>query len=403
VIPIVVLVSLLTFLHYVGAQMRAAPVLPLYAAAHGASATGVGFVIGAHMAVAAVGSIPLGRASDVWGRRPLLFFGMIVGVLTTLLLPLAHGELALTAIYGLAGFGVAAFTPSALSLVGDAAPPGRAGHAFAWYTTAHYGAIALGPFLGGLVADRWGYRAAFFASAAVIGAALVGGLAVPARATTQASPRPGVAFAEVKGNAKVWAGWIISIAGFILQGVVFTFFPLLGQERGLTPAAIGVVFLVLGLANTIVRFPAGWLVDRSGRATPYALGGVLVASFTTALVPQVHGQAALLALFGLFGAVSGVAFVAIGVALADSTAPTARGLVMGGYSTALYLGLSLGSFALGPVISHYGYAVGFGVGGAAGMVGTLVAGLLWATGNGGETTSAEPSLGMTRPDRRVGR
>ena len=33
-------------------------------------------------------------------------------------------------IYGLAGFGVAAFTPSALSLVGDAAAPGKAGHAF---------------------------------------------------------------------------------------------------------------------------------------------------------------------------------------------------------------------------------------------------------------------------------
>jgi MFS family permease len=392
-IPIVVLVSLLTFLHYVGAQMRAAPVLPLYADAHGASATGVGFVIGAHMAVAAVGSIPLGRASDVWGRRPLLFFGMIVGVLTTLLLPLAHGELALTAIYGLAGFGVAAFTPSALSLVGDAAPPGKAGHAFAWYTTAHYGAIAIGPFLGGLVADRWGYRAAFLASAAVIAAALVGGLAVPARATTQASPRPGVAFVEVKGNAKVWAGWIISVAGFILQGVVFTFFPLLGQERGLTPAAIGVVFLVLGLANTIVRFPAGWLVDRSGRATPYALGGVLVASFTTALVPQVHGQAALLALFGVFGAVSGAAFVAIGVALAGSTAPTARGLVMGGYSTALYLGLSLGSFVLGPVITHYGYAAGFAAGGAAGVVGTLIAGLLWARGDAAEKLSAEPGSG----------
>jgi MFS family permease len=390
VLPIVVLVSLLTFLHYVGAQMRAAPVLPLYAAAHGASATGIGFVIGAHMAAAAVGSIPLGRASDVWGRRPLLFFGMSVGVLTTLSLPLAHGELALTAIYGLAGFGLAAFTPSALSLVGDAAPPGRAGHAFAWYTTAHYGAIAIGPFLGGLVADRWGYRAAFLASAAVIAAALVGGLAVPARATTQRSPRPGVAFEEVKGNAKVWGGWIMSVAGFILQGVVFTLFPLLGQERGLSPTAIGIVFLVLGLANTIVRFPAGWLVDKSGRSTPYALGGVLVASFTTALVPQVHGQTVLLALFGVFGAVSGAAFVAIGVALAGSTVPMARGLVMGGYSTALYLGLSLGSFALGPVITRYGYAAGFGAGGAAGIVGTLVAGLLWARGNAGEATSAEP-------------
>jgi MFS family permease len=153
-------VCLLTFLHYVGAQMRG-PILPFYAAAHGATATGVGFIVAAHMAVAAAGSIPLGRASDVWGRRPLLLGGMVVTAVTSLLLPLFEGELALMTIYGLAGFGVAAFTPSALSLVGDAAAPARAGYAFAWYTTAHYGAIAFGPFLGGLAAQWWGYREAF--------------------------------------------------------------------------------------------------------------------------------------------------------------------------------------------------------------------------------------------------
>src|SRR5688572_14637040 len=151
--PVLLLVCLLTFVHFVGAQMRATPVLPLYAAAHGATASGVGVIIGAHMAMAAIGSVPLGRASDVWGRRSLLLVGMAVGIVTSLLLPLAHGELALAAIYGIAGLGVAAFTPSALALVGDAAAPGTAGRAFAWYATAHYGAIAIGPFLGGLVAE----------------------------------------------------------------------------------------------------------------------------------------------------------------------------------------------------------------------------------------------------------
>ena len=106
---ILVLVCLLTFLHYTGAQMRAAPVLPLYAAAHGATATGVGLIIGAHMAMSAAGSIPLGRASDVWGRRPLLLGGMVVGIVTSLLLPLVEGDLALMTIYGIAGLGVAAF------------------------------------------------------------------------------------------------------------------------------------------------------------------------------------------------------------------------------------------------------------------------------------------------------
>ena len=89
----------------------------------------------------------------------------------------------------------------------------------------------------------------------------------------------------------------------------------------------------------------------------------------------------MLALIGVFGAVSGAVFVAISVALAGSTTPATRGLVMGGYSTSMYLGLALGSFALGPVITGHGYAVGFTAGAGAGVIGALVAAALWATGS----------------------
>ena len=86
-IPVLVFVCLLTFVHYTSAQMRG-PVLPLDASGHGATPTGVGLIMGLHMAMAATGSIPLGRASDLRGRRPLLLGGMAVGVATSLLLPL---------------------------------------------------------------------------------------------------------------------------------------------------------------------------------------------------------------------------------------------------------------------------------------------------------------------------
>ena len=376
---VLVVVCLLTFLHYTAAQMRG-PVLPLYAVANGASATGVGLILGAHMLVAAVGSIPFGRASDVWGRRRFLLGGMVISIGSSLLLPLAEDALALMVIYGLAGVGVAAFTPSALSLVGDAAAPGRAGYAFAWYSTAHYGAIGVGPYLGGLAAEWWGYRAAFVGSAVGVAVALIVGLVLPIRPTGLSIPPPGATFADIRGNAAVWAGWILSISGLLIQGVVFSFFPLLGHDRGLTPAGIGLVFLVLGLANTLVRLPAGWLVDRSGRPAPCAIVGVLVASVATIILPHVGRQPTLLLLVAVFGAISGISFVAVGAALASATTPATRGLVMGGYSTSLYLGFALGSVGLGPIITLHGHAVGFAVGGAAGVIGTLTAATLWARG-----------------------
>ena len=375
---LVAAVCALTFVHFAAAQMRG-PLVPLYAVAHGATATGVGFIVAAHMAVAALASIPLGRASDVWGRRALLLGGMATSAVTSLLLPLVESELALAAVYGLAGLGVAAFTPSAMSLVGDAAAPGAAGRAYAWYATAHYGAIGVGPFLGGLAAEWWGYRAAFIASAA--GAALAFGLGM-AMAVRPASPpasRSGARFRDIRAHPKIWAGWLVAASGLLTQGVVFTFFPLLGEATGFSPAAIGLVFLVLGVANTAARVPAGWLMDRTQRSAPYAVGGVLAGSVATALLPHFTDRGALLALVAVFGVVSGTAGVAIGVALAAATTPASRGLVMGGYSTALYLGLALGSFALGPVITRHGYAAGFSTGGAAGALGALAAAVLWMT------------------------
>lgn len=374
--PIIALVCVLTFLHYVGAQMRG-PVLSLYAAEHGATPTGVGLIIGAHMMAAAIGSIPLGRASDIWGRRPLMLAAMVLSVITSLLLPLFESEYALMAIYGLAGLAVAAFTPSALSLVGDAAPAGRVGHAYAWYSTAHYGAIGIGPFVGGVLAERWGYRTAFVVAAGGIAVALAIGHRMLGPSATRATAPSIATFADIKGDRNIWAGWIVSASGLLVQGVVFPFFPLLANARGLGPANIGVVFLVLGLANTAARLPAGWLIDRTGRPSLYAVGGVVVASLATALLPHVRGQTTLLVLIGVFGVASGLAFVAISVGLTASSTPAGRGLVMGGYSTSLYLGFAVGSFALGPVITRHGYAAGFALGAAAGVVGALVAGLLW--------------------------
>ena len=287
-----------------------------------------------------------------------------------------EGGLALALIYGLGGLGVAAFTPSAMSLVGDAAGPGAVGRAYAWYATAHYGAIGVGPFLGGVAAEWWGYRGAFVASAIGAAVTLLFGLAISVRPTHTSSDTR-VAFRDIRANASIWAGWIVAASGLLTQGVVFTFFPLLGAARGLSPAAIGFVFLVLGVANTVARVPAGWLIDRTQRSAPYAVGGVLVGCVATALLPHVVERLPLLALVAVYGVVSGIAGVATGVALAGATPPAGRGLVMGGYSTALYLGLAIGSFALGPVITRYGYGTGFAAGAVVGALGASVSLVLW--------------------------
>src|SRR3972149_2071249 len=142
------LACLLTLLHYTGAYMRV-PVLPLYATAHGATPTQVGLVMGAHMVVAAISAIPFGLASDRWGRRTLLLGGMALSALTSLLLPLVSLPPGLMVIYGAAGLGVAAFTPSVMSLVGDVAAPGAMARAYGWGPLGGFAGVGVGASPGG--------------------------------------------------------------------------------------------------------------------------------------------------------------------------------------------------------------------------------------------------------------
>src|SRR5438128_10487102 len=114
------------------------PLVPLYAVAHGATATGVGFIVAAHMAVAALASVPLGRASDVWGRRTLLLGGMATSPVTSLMLALVEHGVGLAVIYGVAALGLTDVPPSAMSLVGPARDPGAARGADAWSAAVRY-------------------------------------------------------------------------------------------------------------------------------------------------------------------------------------------------------------------------------------------------------------------------
>ena len=370
------LACLLTLLHYTGAYMRV-PVLPLYATAHGASPAAVGLIMGAHMVVAAISAIPFGLASDRWGRRTLLLGGMALSALTSLLLPLVSLPPGLMVIYGAAGLGVAAFTPSVMSLVGDVAAPGAMARAYGWYTMALYAGFGLGPILGGYVAQGWGERTAFVVAGIVIAASLAAGGMLPRVETGAARSAPLAAFDQVRRNRRVWAGWTATVSGLGLWGAILTFFPLLARERGILPLEIGLVLGVQAFVNTAARVPAGWLLDRTGTRRPYVLGGLVTAALATALLPHASGRADFVLLSAVIGAAFAMTFVAVGAALSEATTPATRGLAMGGYSTAIYIGMGLASITLGPVMAGWGYAVGFGVAGATGVLGTLVTATLW--------------------------
>lgn len=383
------LACVLTLVHFTGSYMRV-PIVPLYASAHGATPAQVGLIVGVNAVVAALCAIPLGRASDRFGRRALMLLGVAVSAVTSLALPFVHTPSALAAVYGLAGIGLAAFTPSVMSLVGDVAPRGGVARAFGWYTTALYAAFGAGPIVGGLVADRLGFRNAFFTGAAIVVVSFAIGLALPDSGKRPARSTRAPDFAAVLANPRVWAGWIATLAGLAPWAVTVTFFPLLGRSTGLTASGIGLVLGAQALANTGARLPAGFLIDRTRARAPFVAAGLVGFALSTALLPHLATLSSLIALSLLSGIGYAFAFVAVSAALADASTPSTRGLVMGGYSTAIYIGLGGTAVALGPVIAAHGFATGFTLAAAGCIVATLVAVVLWRMGRDFERRASGP-------------
>jgi MFS family permease len=370
------LACLITAVHYTGAYMRV-PVLPLYARGHGASPAEVGAIVAAHMGLAALTAVPFGLASDRWGRTRLLFAGTLASALTSFALAAVTSLWTLALVYAAAGLGVAAFTPAMMSLVGDTAEPGAIARAYGWYTTALYAGFGLGPILGGAAAERWGERSAFLAAGGIITVALaLAALLIP---QVPLSPRSaaGGSLSAALATPRVLASWIATVAGIGALGSVLTFFPLLARDRGLGPAAIGLVLGVQALVNTATRAPAGWMLDHSRARQPYVLGGILLTGLLTAMLPLAHRIEEFLLLTAALGLALGVAFVAVGAVLTEATTPATRGAVMGGYSTAIYVGFAAAAFGLGPVMGTWGYEIGFALAGgctAAMAVGAAVLG-----------------------------
>jgi EmrB/QacA subfamily drug resistance transporter len=104
---------------------------------------------------------PAGRLADVVGRRRLFIAGLLCFTAASALCAVAPSVALLVAARALQGAGAAAMIPAALGLVLVSAPPERRAAALGlWGATASL-AAGIGPSLGGVLVDTWGWRAVF--------------------------------------------------------------------------------------------------------------------------------------------------------------------------------------------------------------------------------------------------
>lgn len=349
---------------YFGTYMRM-PVVPLYAVSLGADTVEVGLINAAFLLMAGVLSLPLGLFSDRLGTKLIAAIGILILSASSFLVALSRTPQQLIWIYLFSGVGLAAFGPTIMAFVANISPITHLGRSYGWYTTALYSGMTLGPAMGGFVAQGAGFTLTFYISGLSIFLTfwvliffLPGTGARPSHPTAQAGATLAMV-GQLLRNQPLLGCWLGTLGGCFGLGLFLTFLPLHAKDQGLSVGQIGLVFATQGIVNALSRIPFGNLSDRVGNRNWLAVAGLLGVAGSIAAFGLAGRIGSFLLCAAALGASMGLAFTSIGALTAEAAPPEFRGLAMGGYNAAIYLGMMLSSALMGPVIRSLGFTVGF--------------------------------------------
>lgn len=341
-----------------------APVLPTFARSFDVGYGAAAFIVSI-FAIFRLAFAPAGGAAVTrFGERPVYLVGLLIVAASTVATAFADSYLHLLVFRGLGGIGSTMFTVSAMGLVVRLAPPTRRGAASSAYASAFLIGNITGPLLGGLLAG-YGMRVPFlvYGVALVVAAAIVA-LLLPARALAPKPDAPALVpltFREALGDGAYRAALVSSFAnGWANFGVRVALVPLLaGGALGASAVETGVALTIFAIGNGVGIALAGRVIDRSGRKRPL-LAGLVVAALATAFAGWSGSVAVLVVLSLVSGVGAGLLGPAQQATVADVVGSGRSGAqVLAAFQMASDLGAIAGPVAAGALADGVGFGWAF--------------------------------------------
>lgn len=113
--------------------------------------------------LASTAMVPIyGKLSDIYGRKPILLFGIGVFLIGSVLCGLSGSMLQLVIYRGIQGFGAAALTSTAFAIPADIYAPAERARYQGIFGAVFGLSSVIGPFLGGLLTDNLSWHWVFF-------------------------------------------------------------------------------------------------------------------------------------------------------------------------------------------------------------------------------------------------
>jgi len=326
------------------------PVLPYYAQGMGASPSQTGLILAGYSYVTAIFVVPFGMLTDKMGHRRMLITGLVLYTLIPLLYNPVSNLTQLGLVRACHGLACAVFFPATTALAIASAPSERWGEALGWLTMATQLALVVGPALGGLLLNHYGFKAAFYSCSVI---PLVGLIFVLFRLTTIQPPSTEIGISSSSWawlrQSAVFAGLIAPLFFTVGSGTIFTFMPLHSQGLGINATMAGIIIATLYIGSALLRVPGGKLSDKIGRS-PVILLGLMTSFATMILISFMNSFSGLITAAIFYGVGMGIAMPAAYALAADLTPPEMRGLSMGMTSSFPHGGLALGPTIMGVLV-----------------------------------------------------
>jgi len=157
---ILLVASMASFLvPYTGSSITVA--LPAMASQFTADAVTLGWITSAYIVSAALFIVPFGRLADIYGRKKIFLAGVLIFSIASLASALAPTAGVLIAARFIQGIGGAMLFATSVAIVTQVYGPGERGWALGITIATVYAGLSIGPFLGGILTDNFGWPAIF--------------------------------------------------------------------------------------------------------------------------------------------------------------------------------------------------------------------------------------------------